>query len=198
MEVWALRNLDEIFGDQSFISEIAFTKGATGLAASGRLSARLDYILWYSRHPEGKPKYRQLYELKREGTNQSFAWMVLPNGEYVRASSVSGPPPPGTRYGQDVSLTKPGPGAKFHVEFQGRNFDSGQRWWGTTKPQLERAIRSGRIVRVGNALRHLRYLDESDLTAIGNLWEGYLGQKDPVYVVQTNTENCCSVHAYDD
>ena len=59
---------------------------------------------------------------------------------------------------------------------------------GYQKEQLERALKSDRIIVIGNSLRHMRYLDESSLTAIGNLWDGFLGQNAPVYVVQTNTD----------
>src|SRR6185503_659224 len=52
--------LDEVFGEDNFVSLIAFTKGATGLGSSDRLPARLDYIVWYSRKPEAH-KFRQLY-----------------------------------------------------------------------------------------------------------------------------------------
>jgi adenine-specific DNA-methyltransferase len=182
--------LDEVFGESSFVSLIAFTKGATGLSASGRLAARLDYILWYSRSTSGEPKYRQLYELKGAGGDANFPWIVEENGQRRRINSDEdiGSLKPGIRFGQDVSLSKPGPGAKYEVEFEGRSFNSGTRWWGTTKPQLERAIKSGRIIRIGNSLRHLRMLDESGITALGNLWAGFLGQNSPVYVVQTNTD----------
>src|SRR6202453_4352436 len=44
--------MDEVFGDDTFVSLVAFTKGATGLGSSDRLPARLDYIVWYSRKPE--------------------------------------------------------------------------------------------------------------------------------------------------
>src|SRR5215469_1144678 len=39
--------MDEVFGEDSAVAMIAFTKGATGLSASDRIPARLDYILWY-------------------------------------------------------------------------------------------------------------------------------------------------------
>ena len=183
--------MDEVFGEDSHIAVIAFTKGATGLAASGRMPARLDYIIWYGKNSAIPIKYRQLYTLKSVDNDPNFGWIILPNGERCRRSQfeTNGIAVPETaRYGQDVSLTKPGPGAKYEVEFQGRRFDSGKRWWGTTKPQLERALRTDRIIAIGNSLRHLRYLDESCLTAIGNLWDGFLGQSSPVYVVQTNTD----------
>ncbi|MCL4759447.1 MAG: hypothetical protein KJZ96_14005 [Rhodocyclaceae bacterium] len=180
--------MDEVFGEDGHVAMIAFTKGATGLSASGRMPARLDYILWYGKNDGEAIKYRQLYSLKSSVADENFPWVILPTGERYRVKADETAFPEGTRFGQDVSLTKPGPGAKYEVDFAGRTFDSGKRWWGTTKPQLERALRTGRIIVIGNSLRHLRYLDESSLTAIGNLWDGFLGQSSPVYVVQTNTD----------
>jgi adenine-specific DNA-methyltransferase len=183
--------MDEVFGEDNAVAMIAFTKGATGLAGSDTLAARLDYILWYGRSAASPPKFRQLYTLKSAQDDSNFPWITLPGGQRMRVSEWgrrAEPRPLGSRLAQDVSLTKPGPGAKYEIEYQGRTFDSGKRWWGTTKAQLERALKTDRIIVVGNSLRHLRYLDESSLTAIGNLWDGFLGQSAPVYVVQTNTE----------
>ncbi len=183
--------MDEVFGEDSQVAMIAFTKGATGLAAAGRMPARLDYLLWYGRSSETSVKYRQLYTLKNAVEDNNFPWVILPSGERVRRTQLEKfkeDMPAGARFGQDVSLTKPGPGAKYEVEYLGRLFNSGKRWWGTTREQLERALKTDRIIVIGNNLRHLRYLDESSLTAIGNLWDGFLGQSSPVYVVQTNTE----------
>ncbi|NBB72231.1 MAG: site-specific DNA-methyltransferase [Bacteroidetes bacterium] len=180
--------MDEVFGDDCHISLIAFSKGATGLSASGRMPSRLDYILWYARSSDTTTKYRQLYSLK-EADDSGFNWIVRSDGSAIRRTRVEDESEASfARYGQDVSLTKPGPGSKYEVEFEGEVFDPGKRWWGTTKEQMERALRSGRVIRVGNSIRHLRYLDESSLTAIGNLWDGFLGQSSPVYVVQTNTD----------
>ncbi|MGB3778432.1 MAG: DNA methyltransferase, partial [Tunicatimonas sp.] len=183
--------MDEIFGQDSFTSMIAFTKGATGLSASGRMPARLDYILWYAKSPENIVKYRQLFTIKSILEDDNFPWVIFPNGEVIRKSLAEKENieiPKGSRYGQDVSLTKPGPGAKYTIEYSGKTFDSGKRWWGTSKDLLERALKTDRVITIGNSLRHLRYLDESSTTAIGNLWGGFLGQSSPVYVVQTNTD----------
>lgn len=182
--------MDEVFGADNFLSLIAITKGATGLSASGRMPARLDYIIWYAKRAD-HVKYRQLYTLKSEGNDPNFPWIILPSGERRRRTELErdgASLPEGALLGQDVSLTKPGPGAKYEVDYVGRKFTSGSRWWGTTKPQLERALKTDRIIVIGNSLRHLRYLHESSLTAIGNLWDGFLGQNAPVYVVQTNTD----------
>ena len=45
-----------------------------------------------------------------------------------------------------------------------------------------------KVIKVGKSLRQVRYADESQTVAIGNLWDGFLGQSNPIYVVQTNTE----------
>ena len=93
------------------------------------------------------------------------------------------------RFGQDVSLTKPGPGAKYDVEYMGRHFNSGKRmvgyYKGTTRARLEeRSYYCHRqFVAAFTLLGRL-----PSLTAIGNLWDGFLGQNAPVYVVQTNTD----------
>ena len=127
--------MDEVFGEDGHVAVVAFTKGATGLSASGRMPARLDYILWYGKAGGTPVKYRQLYKLKSFDEDANFPWVTFPTGERVRRSKLMGDLPEGVRIGQDVSLTKPGPGAKYEIEYRGKVFDSGKRWWGTTKEQ---------------------------------------------------------------
>jgi adenine-specific DNA-methyltransferase len=183
--------MDEVFGEDNFVSLIAFTKGATGLGSSDRLPARLDFLVWYSKRAE-QQKFRQLFTVREEQLDPNFNWVQFPDGQFRRLSpderSGEEKLPDGVRLFGDVSLTKPGPGRKFEIEFKGRRFDSGKRWWGMTPESLGRALKTGRVEQFGNALRQIRYQDESTAVAIGNLWEGFLGQNDPVYVVQTNVE----------
>src|ERR1700682_1353420 len=140
--------MDEVFGEGNFISLIAFTKGATGLGASDRLPARLDYIVWYSRAPESH-KFRQLYTLRSQGIDPNFNWVQFADGQFrkltqeERAGEVA--LPRGARIFGDVSLTKPGPGRKFEIAFKGKTFDSGKRWWGMTPDSLARALKTGRV-----------------------------------------------------
>jgi adenine-specific DNA-methyltransferase len=184
--------MEEVFGEDNFVSLIAFTKGATGLGSSDRLPARLDYLVWFSRKAESH-KFNQLFTLRSpKEIDPNFNWLRLPNGEMRRLTEdeKTGKQdiPENARVFGDVSLTKPGPGRKFEISFKGKTFDSGKRWWGMTPESLERALKTGRVERFGNALRQIRFQDESSAVALGNLWEGFLGQNDPVYVVQTNTE----------
>ncbi len=183
--------MDEVFGEDCFISMIAFTKGATGLGASDKISGRLDYLLWYGKD-SGSHKFRRLFEIRKDDVNANFNWVYMPDEQYRRMNADERAKkcdlPEGARTFGDVSLTKPGPGRKFEIEFRGRKFDSGKRWWGMQIESLERALKTGRVDQFGNALRQLRFQDESSAVAYGNLWGGFLGQNDPVYVVQTNTE----------
>ena len=96
--------------------------------------------------------------------------------------------PKGSRTFADIDLTKPGPGAKYSIEFEGKTYESGGRWWGTPRESLEKVIRAGKVIAVGNKLRLIRYADDFPFQAISNLWTGFGGQKEPVYVVQTNVE----------
>jgi adenine-specific DNA-methyltransferase len=183
--------MDEVLGEDAFVGQVAFTKGATGLGSTDRLPARLDYILWYSRHPESQ-KFRQIYILREPGPDPNFNWLLKADGQMRRQTEGEKTGveeiPHGSRLFGDVSLTKPGPGRKFQISFNGLTFDSGRRWWGMTPESLARVLKTGRVRQFGNALRQLRFQDESAAIALGNLWEGFLGQSDPIYVVQTNTE----------
>lgn len=50
--------LDEVFGEENFLSQINVVK-TSGLAAADRMSSSTDYILWFSKH-RADVKYRQL------------------------------------------------------------------------------------------------------------------------------------------
>jgi len=175
--------MDEVFGDDNFVALIPFTKGAAGLSASSQISSRLDYIVWYCKSTS-QLKYRQMYGDKERDEG---SWIELPDTRRVRRSQFQEESiPDGARLLDDVDLTKPGPGAKYEIVFQGTTFDSGKRWWGTPKESMHRLILSGKVMHVGNKLRIARYSDDFPYQQIDNLWAGFGGQKNPVYVVQTN------------
>lgn len=163
--------MEEVFGEDNFVALIAFTKGATGLGSSDRLPARLDYIVWFSRKAEAH-KFRPLYTVRsQEEIDPNFNWLRFPDGQFRRLTEDEKVGkqalPEGARVFGDVSLTKPGPGRKFEIEFKGKTFDSGKRWWGMTPESLSRALKTGRVEQFGNALRQLRFQDESSAVVLG-------------------------------
>lgn len=180
--------LDEVFGTAHFVAQIAFTK-TTGLTSTKQLASRCDYLLWYARSPQYL--YEPIYE-SQDALESGFTRVQLPNGarrsltKEERAGNV--PLESGSRLYMAGDLTKPGPGAKYSVTFEGKDYDSGNRWWGMPKEALERLIAAGRVEVVGKTLRYVRYFDDFPYKMITNLWLGFAGAPDPAYVVQTNEE----------
>ena len=183
--------LDETFGTKNYVSLIAFSKGGGGLRAAGRPASRLDYLLWYGRDSD-KTKYRQIYEKRENLIAAGFSWVEESDGTRRRVTRAerdgSTELPDEARLFGDEDLSKPGPGAKYSIDFNGKTFDSGKRWWGTPKESLQQVIRANRVIVIGKKLRFVRYADETPGRAIDSLWDRIGGQAMPTYVVQTNTE----------
>jgi len=182
--------MDEVFGDGNFVSLISFNKNS-GLGANYLPTAN-DYILWYAKN-RNDLKFRKLNEIKQAGAEGI--------GRYTSALNIDGRVIPLSRVPTDESaewrpatygdITKPGPGAKYEVEFEGKSFASGSRWWGLPKESLERALKSGRVKRTGKSISYVRLLEDSPAFGINNVWTeigGIMSRSDPkVYVVQTST-----------
>ena len=182
--------LDEVFGPDNFVSEIAVVKTA-GLSAADRLASSYDIILWFAKKIDAI-KYRQLTVPRRLDANENFYRMFRDQqgrdfksesdlaAAGVSESSVK-------RFGID-NLTKPGPGSKYDYEFRGQVFSSKNRWWGTTPEGMARVDKAQRLWISGNTLRFVRYVDDYPVKALNNVWAdmgtgGFL--EDKVYVVQT-------------
>ncbi|WP_031096095.1 site-specific DNA-methyltransferase, partial [Streptomyces sp. NRRL S-15] len=180
--------LDEVFDPTNFVSLIPFTKAAAGLESTKRIPSRVDYLVWYARDAK-RVKYHSLYEERGDALEAGFDHIQFPDGNYRRVTieERSGKTAlPEGRLFRPISLTKPGPGSKYEIEFNGQIYTSGKRWWGTPKESLERLIAVGRVLPFGNTLRYLSFADDFPYKPIGNLWAGFVGASNPTYVVQTN------------
>ncbi|MEO1969565.1 MAG: site-specific DNA-methyltransferase [Sphingomonadaceae bacterium] len=183
--------MDEVFGDENFVAEIEFTKSSVGLQASSRVAQISDTLIWYAKDAK-KGKFRRLMEHKGDQFDPQYATLLLEDGTTRTLSPEEKEAfPSGLNLDaviQADNLTKPGPGAKYPVNFRGREFLSGKRWWGTTAENMERLIKAGRVVQSGNSIRFARRFVDSRYGQLSNLWLGFLGQTQPTYVVQTNTD----------
>jgi adenine-specific DNA-methyltransferase len=181
--------MDEVFGSENFVVQIAFTKSGGGLESTKRVPTRLDYLLWYAVDAE-HVRYRPLFEERTDIAAAGFTQLELPDGttrsltgaERLNLDSI----PSGARIFRTESLTKPGPGSRYEVQWDGKTYNSGNRWWGSPKDSLEILLRIGRARPSGNTLRYIRYLDDFNATRLSNLWDGIGGASSPSYVVQTN------------
>ena len=184
--------MDEVFGQDAFVSSITFTKTTVGLSASARVAAITDMLLWYGNGPNATTKFRRLFVHKGDGYDPQYGYILNTDGSFRALSQDERLAFPENIPLEDVfqpdNLTKPGPGARYAVEHRGRTFSPGTRWWGTTEAGMARLVRAGRAVVSGSTLRYVRRFSESRYGQLSNLWTGLLGQTQPVYVVQTNTD----------
>jgi adenine-specific DNA-methyltransferase len=188
--VHLVRNLmDEVFGSENFQAIIAFTK-TSGLEAADRLASRFDILIWYAKDSE-RVKFRPLWTEKGMGMG-GFTDLLLSDGSERKLSpnelSEQAALPEGARVFRLSDLTKPGPGSRYDIQFEGKTYTPGERWWGTTPAGMEALIKAGRIRVTGKTIKFIRFLDDFPLAAISNLWAdtgiGY--GSDKRYVVETS------------
>ena len=182
--------MDEVFGSDSFVSMISFSKAGGGLQASDRIASKLDYLVWYAKKRDVL-KFNRLYEKKDAPVEAGYTKLELVDGSrrtMTKEEKATGKFPDGARPYTTVLMTKPGPGSKFEVKFNGRVYVSGDRWWGTTPEGMDKVISKGRVEATTNSIRFVTYYDDFGYSNLSNLWSGFGGAADPVYVVQTNQE----------
>lgn len=182
--------LDEVFGEKNFISQISFNKNS-GLGAT-LLPTANDYILWFGKNKDAL-KFRELKEIKGSDDESigRYTSAMHPDGRVTPVSKIPEDKREEFRYCTYSDLTKPGPGSRYSVDFEGESFTSGQRWWGMTKESMQRAMQSGRIKKTGKSISFIRLLEDSPAFSINNIWTnigGVMSRSDPkIYVVQTST-----------
>jgi adenine-specific DNA-methyltransferase len=183
--------LEEVFGADCFQGQIIFSKSSS-LATADRLSNNFDYIIWFAKKA-GSTKYRELFELAGlDEMDSSFRRVRYLDGSRQSVGTktdLSDITNKGGRFFRPSDLTKPGPGRKFEFEFEGRVFNPGKRWFGTTPEGLENAKKAGRLDLIGNTLVFQRHFLDTRLKRRNNYWSdtGFAGfNEDKIYVVQTS------------
>ncbi len=183
--------MDEVFGDENFVSEIVVIK-SSGLGAN-TLPRQNDYILMYAKSAAGL-KYRQLFKPKALDGEGAGAYQFAKSSDGIirrlSKDEIDAPdtiPPEFTplRFGD---LTKPGPGAKYEIEFQGNLYSSKTRWWGMPKEALVCAIKADRVFGSASTISYQRLLSDWSAFPLTNIWAdtGTGSGLNKVYVVQTD------------
>jgi adenine-specific DNA-methyltransferase len=181
--------LDEVFGDENFVSEITVSK--TSSATTELLAGVADYILWFSKKRESV-KYSQLFIRKQLGGDGAVAYsnVELADGTrlpYGQATSESnGELPNGSRAFTSSDLTSQRPPGSFPVTFQNEVFTPRSNFWKTGEEGFPRLIKSDRILKAGRVLRYLRYFDDFAVFSRTNIWGDLGGTPEKRYVVESN------------
>lgn len=178
--------LDEVFGSENFVSQIAFAK-TTGFS-SDFINNICDEILWFAKDKK-TCKFRALYTEKREG--ESGASKYRPFSTIKAAQFLEHDQ---DHFAVSDQLTSQGPSnTNQQFDFQNRAWTppSGMHWKTTVEGLMKLSL-ANRLFIEGNSLRYLRFLDDFVATPFSNVWMdigGIQSRTDPkVYVVQTATE----------
>jgi adenine-specific DNA-methyltransferase len=188
--------MDEVFGDENFISLITLTK--TTSATSDYLAGVADHVLWFSKS-KAVCKYRQPYKEKAAGGDGAahYGSIVFPDG--LRRSATSeeraGILPDGAALftpdqlqstGSHGSEKGVGAASWFDVECEGRVFTpTMQSIWKTSQLGMKRLRTAGRLLPQKNSLRYLRRIDDFPAYVLTNVWTDIGGASDKRYVVET-------------
>ncbi len=179
--------MDEVFGEGNFVVTLKFAK-TSGLG--GRfLDETFDYLIWFAKSIESM-KFRRPY-LERvpgmPGATQ-YTFLMHPDGSYAAISSTERQGRPfahGDLRSQTGNQT-----TVFPFIFQGSHVPAPQRGgWKSNQSGIERLDRAGRVIRVGNTPRFVRYFDDAPYYPMGSTWldtgiSGFGTEKS--YVVQTH------------
>ena len=182
--------MEEIFGESNYFGLICFQKVASPLAAENSMPSKLDFLLWYCKDIT-KVKYHKLFYKRKNDIDVGYNNIELENGERRKLTSdeIDGKVkiPKGKLF-KPIDLFKSGPGSKFEIKVNGKIYDSGKKWWGQKKEDIQKLVDLKRVVPYGNSLTFIRYLEDFPYKQLENLWDGLSGARDKVYVVQTNEE----------
>jgi adenine-specific DNA-methyltransferase len=154
------------------------------------LPRRNDYVIWYAKDAS-RVKYRQLYQPKSLAEEaDTYNQVIEPSGGIRRITEeelVSGQLKEGCRAFRYVVLTKPGPGRRYDVQFDGRTFNAGSRWWGFPPESMQALIAAKRVAVQGSSLSSIRFFDDFPCSYLTNLWQDTAtgSGMGKLYVVQT-------------
>jgi adenine-specific DNA-methyltransferase len=188
--------MDEVFGEQNFLSLISFKK--TGGENAGFLGSTVDYIAWFAKDLR-HTKCRSMLIEKLPGQEGAI--------EYVNAELVDGTVrkltpeefadptkiPSHAKVFATWPIVSPGFSEEnskpIPVEFNGKALTlkcPGNRHWSVGVEGTKKLWKFGRLLpKEGNRI-YKRYLEDFNYTPISNTWMDSRGELGMTYVVQTS------------
>lgn len=185
--------LDEVFGTANFCQQVVFTK--TTSTSTTTMPAVCDYLLWYARDAK-RVRYRKIYrELDlREEVNGEFKTLEERTGlcRPLTADERNAPHTiaEGCRVFRTNTAVSPEPSEKLTVtiHFNGIAKHPGEgRHWKTGPDGMMRLLKADRLELSNSPSRMFRrFLDDSPVAELSNVWTDTRSEQKQVYAVQTN------------
>lgn len=188
--------MDEVFGEDNFVCQIAFAK--TTATSASLLPTSGDFIVWFAKNHD-QIKYRQQYIQK---SNQLASYNIAENratGEWrkLTANEVKDwdSVPKGWSIVSAQNLRSQGVRANTTCAFDylGRSFHSGANHnWKTTMDGMQKLIKANRLIISGTLPNYKRYVEDFPVVPVSDNWDdtaiaGFSGE-DKIYIVQTGTK----------
>jgi adenine-specific DNA-methyltransferase len=191
--------MDEVFGEDNFVSQIVFRKTTGAGSPSGYVDAlpqTCDFLLWFAK---SKPdlKLRRQYHERSVAEDDNLRWVEDSFGVRRRMT------PDEVRYPErihsDLDPFRPNPLTSqtagettlFDVIHEHRAYRPGKGGWKTNREGMHKLAAADRLFSSGNTLCFLRYLSDFPFKPVIDIWDDtrQSGFSDPkVYVVQTTTK----------
>ncbi|MFA6242297.1 MAG: site-specific DNA-methyltransferase [Candidatus Hydrogenedentales bacterium] len=175
--------MDEVFGDNSFISLILFRK--TGGLTGNFIPSIGDYLLWYAKNKD-TVKFRRSFKRKKPGDPGAtqYRYELIGDSTLREVGDLTEAAKLGIDLCAHADLASQG-NAVYEFKYNGRAFKGGFK---PSPSNINRLACAGRLYPSGNTLRYIRKLSDFSVFETNHLWEdvGISGFADPkLYVVQT-------------
>lgn len=183
--------MDEVFGEDNFISTVRFKRG--GFQTAAFLPETQDSLVWFAKSRE-QMKFRRLF--KESERSEAFP------GQTVFAEDDAGFYKPIKRELINNSIAKifrhraaysatGSERSRFEVDYQGKQYlPPGKRGWSTHAEGMRRVAKAQRFFASGKTLERKMYFEDSPFSHFDSNWTDTVSSgfsEDKVYVVQTQT-----------
>ena len=184
--------LDEVFGEENFVSQINFT--TTSGFNSAYLASTGDILLWYAKHRD-RLKYRTPYEVIDKSVSAgNYRWIRCEDGSFrsitKKEQDLELELPENSDVYQPTSLVSQGaPSSPTPFTYKGKIYRlPNNQHWKTRVERLGTLARAGRIHVAKNSIRYVRLAGDFGVKARTNSWtDTATGNftEDKIFVVQT-------------
>jgi adenine-specific DNA-methyltransferase len=185
--------MDEVFGEENFVSQINFRKKLMPLGAK-TLEGMADYILWYAKNVD-TVKYRQLYLSTVPDPSGRWTGIKDANGELRRLSKEEREDFSKINVKEKIfsTVSQWAPSfseqSVYDLNFRDAIYTPTRgRCWVTTAEKMERLAKSDRLFVEGDFPRFVSLHEDFKYQKLTNPWRDTAPAQDKKYVVQTNPD----------
>jgi adenine-specific DNA-methyltransferase len=189
--VHLVRNLmDEIFGQNNFVSLITFRKKTMQFGAR-YVEGMSDYLLFYAKNAD-QLKFRPLYVPQTVEGYPNWVHVQLGVGSERKVTDEEWQNhallPERARVFRAVLMRPSGHSTRmvYDVPFRGEVYKPAKGGcWSTTETGMHNLIKANRVFGAGDNLYYKLFHGDYPVSSLTNLWADMSGQKNMVYAVQT-------------